>query len=227
MARPDHTHWSLVLGAACGDPQRRESFAETYAPVIRSYFAARWRLPADHERVADAVQEVFLQCFKEGGALQRVDPERSGGFRAYLYGVASKVSLMQERSRARRRRSEHGESAVDLDRVARADATLSQVFDRAWAAMIAREARRRLAQRATDDVRMAERFRCLELQYAQELPPREIAVRLGLPAQRVYERLREARLAYRAALFEVLGEECSTSSRSELERVCREMVGLL
>ena len=40
----------------------------------------------------DVVQEVFVTCFKEDGPLSRADPERPGGFRAYLYGVVRNVA---------------------------------------------------------------------------------------------------------------------------------------
>lgn len=227
MSRSHLTRWSLVLGAARGENERREDFARQYANVIASYFAARWRLPIDHERVGDATQDVFVQCFKDGGALERVEPDRPGGFRAYLFGVASNVSLMMERRFARLRKSERGESVVDLAHVEQDAATLSQTFDRAWAAMIAREARRLLAERAMDDERAAERFRCLEMQYSGGLPPRTIAARLGIPATQVYERLREARIAFRAALLEVLREQSPGSTRAELEESCKELAGLL
>ncbi len=227
MPRPEYTRWSLVLGAARGDTDRRDTFARQYAPVIRSYFAARWRLPVDHDQVVDATQDVFVQCFKDEGALERVDPERAGGFRAYLYGVASNVSLMMERKHARQRKAERTESAVDLAAVERRQETLSQVFDKAWANMIAREARRRLAERATQSERDAERFRCLEMQYAQGLTPRVIAERIGMPVTDVYERLREARKSFRLALLEVLGDHNPDASTADLESTCRDLVGLL
>lgn len=217
----------MILGAAGGDQERRETFSRLYAPVIRSYFAARWRLPSDHEDVVDATQDVFVQFFKDDGALQRVDPECSGGFRAYLYGVAHNVSLMAERKFARRKRSENTESVVDLATVPRSDATLSQVFDKAWAKAVARDARRRLAERSTTDTRASERFRCLELRYSAGLAPKEIADKIELTVNDVYERLREARKAYRLALFEVVAEQNPSASRAELEGLCRELVTLL
>ena len=41
---------------------------------------------------------MFLTCFREGGALDRVDPARAGGFRAFLYGIARNV-LSDHRAR--------------------------------------------------------------------------------------------------------------------------------
>ena len=90
---PQATCWTLVQGAASGQREDRESFARLYGTPMRAYFAARWRCPADHPNVEDAVQEAFLECFREHGALDRLDSERKGGFRAYLYGVLRNIAL--------------------------------------------------------------------------------------------------------------------------------------
>ena len=44
------------------EPEARERFCRRYEPVVRSYLAARWRLPPDHERISDASQEVGNQA---------------------------------------------------------------------------------------------------------------------------------------------------------------------
>jgi RNA polymerase sigma-70 factor (ECF subfamily) len=55
--------------------------------VIRAYLRARWRTPPLKEEVEDAVQDVFVECFKDRGVLANVNPEAAGGFRAFLFAV--------------------------------------------------------------------------------------------------------------------------------------------
>ena len=64
----------MILGAAAKQPADQERFAVIYTPLIRAYLAARWRLPLEHEEVGDATQEVLLQCFRDHGALETLDP---------------------------------------------------------------------------------------------------------------------------------------------------------
>ena len=103
MSRLDATSWSLIRRAAAGDPADRDAFAKRYAPVVRSFFCARWKLPLDHYQVEDAAQEVFLECFKENGVLQRADPERGTAFRSFFYGVARRVAGRVEQRISSRR----------------------------------------------------------------------------------------------------------------------------
>ncbi len=76
------TCWFLIHGAAAGRKEDRDTFGQRYEPVIRAYLGARWRGTPRIEELDDAVQEVFVECFREGGVLDRVDSGRPGGFRA-------------------------------------------------------------------------------------------------------------------------------------------------
>ncbi len=77
----------------------------------------------------DAVQEVFLTCFKTGGALDRLDPARP--FRPFFCGVVRNVARQRETRRARRK-EQHPSSGFEAEIEADEDG-LSTVFDRAWA----------------------------------------------------------------------------------------------
>lgn len=224
MTRFDTTHWSVVLGAAAGRAEARDAFCRTYGSIIRSYLCARWRVPFTHENVEEGVQEVFLECFKERGALTRVDPERP--FRAYLYGVTSVTAVALER-KWRKRDRDHAVSGFEPDRIERDEATLSHVFDREWARMVGREARVLFAQRAAEGDAPARRARCLELRYQQGKPPREIAQELGIQVERVYEMLHQAKADYRSALLEVVSQHHPGAAKADLERICTELAGLL
>jgi DNA-directed RNA polymerase specialized sigma24 family protein len=127
MTRFDSTSWSLVLGAAAAIPKDQEEFGRRYGPLVRSYFAARWRLSTQHERIADASQEVFLRLFSPCGPLTRVDQQRPSGFRPFLRGVLQNVAAELER-RARRDRTaplDHETIPIDHSEQSPADA-----FDR-------------------------------------------------------------------------------------------------
>ena len=130
MASLDATCWTLIEGAASGRFADRDEFARRYLPAVQAYLLARWKeSPLAQER-DDAVQEVFVECFRQGGALERVHRDREGGFRAFLYGVARNVARRVEDRKARRKEIQAA-SAGDLDRVETDDVTLSRAFDRA------------------------------------------------------------------------------------------------
>ena len=220
------TSWTLILNAAAENSEDRDGFCRRYAPVIHAYLAARWRLPNDHAAVADAAQDVFVQCFKDGGVLDKVDPNRLGGFRAYLFGVVKNVALMAERSLARRR--ERGEDSVlSLDQIECDEATLSQAYDRSWALLVTREAGQLMIRRVAERKDGAVHARVLELKYDEGLPPREIVARLGLDVELVYRIVRLSRREFRAALVEVMGGYHPGESEEELERRCIDLLGLL
>ena len=227
MSQSDSTCWTLVRGAAAGRPEDRETFARRYAQVIEAYLAARWRLPVDHEAVTDGSQEVFLQCFKDGGALERVDPQRPGGFRAFLYGVARNIAGSLERSWTR---SQLNRASGDFSEEAYQnpdEESLSRIFDREWARLVTREARELMADRAEEGSPARERLRALELRYQEELASGDIAEHLGLDAQTVYFMLTKARKEFRAALLEVMTRYHPEDSRDEIEHRCIELLSLL
>jgi RNA polymerase sigma-70 factor (ECF subfamily) len=219
MAPNPSTCWTLVRGAAAGNADDREAFCARYGPVVRAYLAARWRLPPDHEEVADAAQEVFLQCLKREGALESVDPARPGGFRAYFYGIARNVAADLERKSSRRRERQIPSEVPDREPESR-EASLSRVFDRAWARMVTREARSLMAARAGQGGTAAQRLRALELRYQEGLPARDIAARLGIAAEAAYQVLHKARREFRTALLEVMASYHPRDSREDLEQRC-------
>jgi len=89
----------MIEAAATGAAGAREQFARSYAPVVRAYLAARWAGSPALQDLDDAVQDVFVECLKSGGVLDRADPARAGGFRAFLYGVIRNVARRAEEGR--------------------------------------------------------------------------------------------------------------------------------
>ena len=92
MGRATSTCWTMIRGASAGRSDDRTHFVGTYTPVIRSYLLARWRGSPLLQDVDDAVQEVFLACFREGGAIEQADDGFPGGFRPFLYAVVRNVA---------------------------------------------------------------------------------------------------------------------------------------
>lgn len=225
--RYDTTCWSVVLGAAAGESWDRETFSRLYGPVIKSYLAARWRIAFDDPEVEDATQEVFVQIFKPAGALGRLDPERSGGFRAFLFGIVRNVALMVERSDRRRKARVQTESALVQEPIDSNAKSTEAVFDRAWVEAIAREARELMAHRQRKRDPAADPNRLLELRYGDGVPPREIAVQLGVDVEAVYEQIRRAKEDYQKALLDVLAAHYPGASAGELARRCQELGELL
>jgi DNA-directed RNA polymerase specialized sigma24 family protein len=147
MSSPDLTCWTVIRGAARGDPGARDDFARRYEPVVRAYLAARWR-SSDHVRALDdAVQEVFVECFQRGGALDRLEPDRPGGFRAFFYGMVRIVALRAESARGRGK-EQLPPDGYDPRLVPADDTRLSRAFDRAWARALMAEAAARHAEDA-------------------------------------------------------------------------------
>src|SRR5262245_35421833 len=65
------TCWTVIRAAAAGSPDERTQFVDRYAPVIRTYLAARWRSCPLTQEIEDAIQEVFIDCFRQNGVLER------------------------------------------------------------------------------------------------------------------------------------------------------------
>jgi RNA polymerase sigma-70 factor (ECF subfamily) len=204
MSSSEITCWTLIRAAAQGNHAERELFAQRYLGSVRAYLQARWGSSANRDLVDDAVQDVFVECFRTDGALGRVDCNRGGTFRAYLYGVVRNVALRVESRQAADRARQHPGSS-DIDGVVSDESTLSQVFDRAWAKSIMRQAGQRheeLARAAGEEA--LRRFELLRLRFEEDLPIREIAHQWGVDAAVLHREYRKAREEFRAALIEVV-----------------------
>jgi RNA polymerase sigma-70 factor (ECF subfamily) len=215
-ASADSTCWPVIEGAAAGDRGDRDLFVRLYSPVVSAYLEARWRgAPAYLQELENASQDVFVECFKQGGALEHSQPTHPGGFRAFLRGVIRHVA---QRTEARLRRGERQAPTDEvLSSVPQKDEELGEVFDRAWAAALIREARRRLTERARQQGEAAlARVELLRLRFQEGLPVREIARRRGVEAKVVQADYERARQWFQAALLEVVELERPGEGRQAL-----------
>jgi RNA polymerase sigma factor (sigma-70 family) len=226
MSSSDTTCWTVIRSAAGGEEAARTEFARRYEPIIRAYLGARWRRQPLGSEVDDAVQEVFFDCFKQGGVLFRADSARNGGFRAFLYGVIRKTALQFERNTARRKATPADES-LEMDRFPTEEEGLSTVFDRAWATAILREAADRQAELAralgSDGMRRVE---LLELRFGEGLPIRDIAVLFDADPAHLHREYAKARIEFRAALKEVVSFHHAAPGPS-LDDECSRLLDLL
>src|SRR5262245_2634793 len=142
MPTPESTCWTVIRAAAAGSPADREELARRYLGVVRAYLDARWRASALLAERDDAVQEVFVECFRQGGVLEAAGAGRVPVFRAFLYGVIRNV--------ARRFESRPARATVPPPDVPADDASQSRLFDRTWARAIMEEAARLQRERAAE-----------------------------------------------------------------------------
>jgi RNA polymerase sigma-70 factor (ECF subfamily) len=224
MAAAD-TCWTVVRAAAQGEPRATRAFAETYLSVVRAFFVRRWRGRAGLGSVDDAVQEVFLELFRSGGALARLDPTRAESFKSFLFGVASNVALRhEERAAVSQRRRVDAPSG--LAEVPAREQSLSQQFDLAWARrMVANAAARQRAWAASAGEEALRRVEILELRFRDGLAVRQIAQRLGVPAERVHREYAKAREEFRQALRAELALHCSGGA--DIQREYQNLLAVL
>ena len=132
MSASESTCWTVIRAAAAGSPADRDELARRYLSVVRAYLAARWRGSGLRPDVDDAVQEVFVECFRQGGALEAAWAGRVPSFRAFLNGVVRNV--------ARRFESRPVRAATPLPENQADEESLSRLFERTWAQAIMSEA---------------------------------------------------------------------------------------
>jgi RNA polymerase sigma factor (sigma-70 family) len=192
----------MVTAAAEGDPHARVQFTDIYLDVVRCYLAARWRERSSIAEMDDAVQDVFLECFRSGGALTGVDRNGPGAFRTFLYAVVRNVALRYE-ERGRNQKHVGFSQQADAAERAAAQATPSVAFDRAWARTVLARARDR-QRRAAHQEDARRRVELLDLRFGDGLGIKDIALKWEMPADRVHALYRRARSEFKLALFEEL-----------------------
>jgi RNA polymerase sigma-70 factor (ECF subfamily) len=210
MSASESTCWTIIRAAAAGSPADREELARRYLSVVRAYLAARWRGSALRNDLDDAVQEVFVECFRQGGALEAAGEGRVPSFRAFLYGVIRNV--------ARRFESRPARAAGPLPDMPVDDATQSRLFDRTWAQAIMAEAaesqRRRAAESGPEAV---QRVELLRLRFEENLPIRAIAELWKVDPGKLHHAYAMARQEFKTALLEVVAFH-QPGSPTELEQ---------
>jgi RNA polymerase sigma-70 factor (ECF subfamily) len=216
---PDVTCWTLIRDAASGDAAARDRFARVYLSVVRAYLGSWWGGVIGPPDVDDAAQDVFVECFRAGGVLERADPNRAT-FRAFLLGAARNVARRHE---ARKPFAARLPANLPAD-----DTSPAAAFDRAWARALLREAGRIQQVRAgRAGPAAARRVQLLWLRFGDGLPIRDIAARWGDDPARLHHEYALARDEFRAALREAVAFHDPAATAGEIDRACESLVSLV
>jgi DNA-directed RNA polymerase specialized sigma24 family protein len=197
MPTSESTCWTVIRAAAAGSAADRDELARRYLGVVRAYLSARWRGSHLRHDLDDAVQEVFVECFRQGGAVEIAGSGQVPRFRAFLYGVIRNVV----------RRFEGGPvcAACPLPEIAAEDESQSHLFERTWARSIMAEAAELQRTRATErGAEALQRVELLRLRFEEGLPIRAIAERWGVDAAKLHHSYALARQEFRSALLAVV-----------------------
>lgn len=202
------TRWTVIELAGEGDRVARETFARVYLPVVRRYVSARWEGTSWRAHTEDAVQQVFVECLRPGGAISKVSRDDAWGFRDYLYGVARNVARSVEKQHRNLALSKVPEPAE------RDHSGLQMLFDRAFAGSLIGEALELQQRQAEDSGHAAQRrLELLRMRFWEGLPIREIAKRWDEEREVLHREYARAREEFRDALRIVLAEHCGQHSK--------------
>jgi DNA-directed RNA polymerase specialized sigma24 family protein len=144
------------------------------------------------------VQDVFIECFRQGGVLEAAGGDRVPSFRAFLYGVVRNI--------ARRFEGRLVRTAGALPDMQADEDSLSRLFEKAWARSIMVEAAGLQRQRAggDGDTVALKRIELLRLRFEDNLPIRTIAERWGVDSAGLHHAYALARKEFKEALLEVV-----------------------
>jgi RNA polymerase sigma factor (sigma-70 family) len=226
MSGGQTTCWTVIREAAGGDAGARQRFARRYEQIVRSYLLARWGGSPLAQDLDDVIQEVFVEAYRDGGVLQRADPQAPGGFRAFFYGVIRNVARRAE-SRHGRRRDRQPPTAFYGETAEASEQRLSRIFDRDWARAMMREAadhQREAAQAAGPDAQR--RVELLRMRFYEGWPIREIARLWSADPAQLHREYARARKEFKQALSEVVAFH-HPGSADAIERECAELLSLL
>lgn len=187
------TQWSLVLRAGCeagvAKRQALEALLRQYLPALRAHLLIGRSVPLDE--VDDLLQGFVADKVVERDLVARADRER-GRFRTFVAVALDRYAASHFRSRrSGLRRPAGGGALVRVEEADPADGRPShlEAFNRAWAAEVVADARRRMRAECEaagrDDVWTVfqERLVAPSLEAAEPTPYAELARRLTLASE--------------------------------------------
>ena len=228
MSDEPQTCWDLVAGAANGDGDARRAFGELYLPIVETYIEQRWRGNGLLQDKDDAVQEVFVECFRDGGALEKVEQGKGSGFRGFLFGTTRNVAMRFER-KAGSKLAENPAHTGFLDQIANDEDRLSRVFDREWARAIVRQAGDLQSRRAEARGGNAlQRLEVLRRRFDDGMSVPDIAAELGESPELIHKWYARGRADFRECLRDVVSRHMREPIDPDgVEEECRRLLALL
>ena len=134
--------------------------------------------------------------------------------------------MAAEHERRRRRDGQRG--GPELEDIETSEAALSQAYDKVWAELVTREAWVLMARRKAGHRRGGLHREVLTLRFAEGLPPREIAAKLGVAdVKEVYRIVETGRQQFKTAMITVLAGYHPDANQSQLEEKSAELLELL
>lgn len=214
------TSWTLIHAAADGSKSALDQFAIRYECAVRNSLAARWNHSRRLAMIDDAVQEVFIECIRPGGALSKAESNFPGGFRAYLYGVTRNVM--------RRYEAKPLPEGMEVHDIVADEGTMGRIFDREYAQAVVKEASERQRELAEQWGEAAvRRVELLHLRFYEGLPIREIADRWAVDAAWLHRQYAKARNEFLTALLEVVAASHPSATAVEHQQTCKELLAML
>lgn len=224
MLNHESTCWTVIRGAAEGKAPEREEMARRYLGIVRSYLGARWRSVAPKPDIDDAAQEVFLECFRNGGVLENATKREISSFRGFLFGVVRNIA---RRFEARMGRFPEPTPDSQLAQLQSEEESQSRLFDRTWAQSVMAEAAALQAKRADlKGPEAVQRVELLKLRFEENLPIREIALKWNIPAPQLHHIYALARKEFKTALLDVVAFHYP-ASEEEVENEASRLLKLL
>ena len=212
----------MIHGAASGSEPLRSQFAERYLPLVQRYLGERWRGSPLAAQIDDATQEVFVECIRDGGILERVDAGRAGGFRPFLFGAIRNVARRFEVPAGASARRE----SVVLDELQVRDQRFEALLDREWARSLMAQAAQ---QHRTSAVALGADARrgveLLRLRFEEGLPVRDIATRWGEEPAAIHRLYRRARREFQRSLRKVVAFH--QPGTTDVDGECQRLLALL
>lgn len=197
------TSWQLVGLAGTDADGARRAFALRYESFVRRVLAKRWLGTEYGVDFDDAIQDVFVECFKAGGVIEKADPARGASFRTLLFQVTSHVAARFERTRRRDRAHTH--DVTPPDDVPAPDLSGYEAVTREEVSDLVREAHRRMATH--HDAVVRERATLLDRHTCRGESILSIAGGDHAAAARLHREHSKAKKEWKAYLVEVVKGE--------------------
>ena len=169
----------MAAAAARGD---REAFTALIERYRRYMYSVAYRIALNEDDALDITQNVLLRLVSKIGQYNG-----RGAFRSWLATITSNEAMSFLRRAVRKR--ERAFDPVDLDAVAASEGLSSKIHSPRRAADLEQE--RELVEKAMSGLSTQQRA-IFALRFREEMPPREISERLGLPPGQVRSQLHRA-----------------------------------